>query len=95
MNLIQIPASATVRPGRRELPQLRLRETHTLCPPPSSSTSTLAPMLSCHSRLPVMIVLTADVSVFVCIRNAMLEELSFTVPETVLSQQPSPCSQRM
>lgn len=47
-------------------------ETHTPCPPPSSPTSTLAR----HSRLPFTILLTADASAFVWIRNAVFEERS-------------------
>lgn len=89
MNLIQIPAGATVRPGQSELPQLRLQETHTACPPPSSPTSMRSPMLSCHSRLPVTIVLTADVSVFVCIRNGMFEERSVVGVNHLLAKSDS------
>lgn len=79
MNLIQIPPSAAMCPGRPELPQHTSLETHTLCttpPPPSSPTSKLSSMLSCHSRPACHILLALDVSVFVCIRNVMFEERS-------------------
>lgn len=69
MNLTQIPAGATVCPGWPKLPQLGLWETHTPCPSPTS-------MRACHSRLPFPILLAANVSVFVWIRNAKLEERS-------------------
>lgn len=47
------------------------------------------PMLSCHSRLPVRIVLTADASAFVCFRNAMFEERSVVGVNHLLAQSDS------
>lgn len=117
MNLIQIPPSATMCPDRPALPQHTSLGTDALCPLPSSPTSKLSNMFSCHSGLPVtfssrlMCPCLCALEMW-CLETesvcgsqsshgrewqpmAPQEELSFTVPETVLSQQTSPWSLRM
>lgn len=67
MNLIQIPPGAAMCPGRPELPQhTSPRNSH----PPPSFPACLAVTHGPACHIP----LTLDVSVFVCIRNAMFEE---------------------